>query len=80
MSNIGCEAVALWLDNRFSNLFNQALVVSLFFSFKITSSLLSLVSELETHFQIISSPSWLMNAVLICSEHTKLCVLQNQLP
>ena len=50
MSNIGCEAVALWLDNRFSNLFNQALVVSLFFSFKITSSLLSLVSELETYF------------------------------
>ena len=50
MSNIGCEAVALWLDNRFSNLFNQALVVSLFFSFKITCSLLSLVSELETYF------------------------------
>ena len=50
MSNIGCEAVALWLDKRFSNLFNQALVVSLFFSFKITSSLLSLVSELETYF------------------------------
>ena len=50
MSNIGCEAVALWLDKRFSNLFNQALVVSLFFSFKITSSPQRVMSELDFAF------------------------------
>ena len=50
MSNIGCEAVALWLGKRFSNLFNQALVVSLFFSFKITSSPQRVMSELDFHF------------------------------